>query len=290
MGRRHHPCLSGLRVLGTRELRLVQSPPKKNAAHPKFALKAIGVVFASKGAYKALIEMVGTMSNFFKTTVLGLAGLSVFASEASAQFYAPDLTPQANNYQHIGGGLDLGLRNNGFNPHLGLGAGQVGAGLGAGLGASGIGQRARVGLGPLGAAVNSGVSRNGLGVAASSGIGNTGAALSGGLTGGGLGAGANARVLGFGPGASVGIGRNGPGLGASVAFGPIGTLLIGSHRNSYPGAQQTAAHIYPNQSASYYAPQSYGNPTNYSPAPTRQVQHRAYSQSRFSRCQGPWTC
>lgn len=216
------------------------------------------------------------MSYIWKSSLIVVASIALFASEASAQYYNP-VPAQSYGHQPGGLGLDLGLRNGGFNPNLGFGVGQVGAGVGSGFGRNGIGQGLNFGVGPLGVSADSGLGRNGLGVRASSGIGNTGASLEGGLSQGGLGLGASSKLFGFGPGASIGIGERGPSLGASVAFGPIGTLLIGSHRNSYPGAQQTAAYMYPNQNASYYTAQNYGNSPYYRTAP---VQYPAYAQAR----------
>ena len=132
------------------------------------------------------------------------------------------------------------------------------------------------GIGPLGASTDVGIGRRGLGVRATGGVSNTGAALEGGWSDGGLGFGGSAKVLGFGAGASAGYGDRGPGLGASLAFGTLGTLLIGSHRNTYPGAEQTASHMYPNNNANYYAAQNYGNPTYYRTPPTQRAN---YSQS-----------
>ena len=241
--------------------------------------------------------MVLNMFSFFKSSLLAAASLTLLATEASAQYYNPAPAQQLNGHQPGGLGLDLGLRNNAFNPNVGLGIGQVGAGVGTGVGLNGIGTGANVGVGPLGASVDGGLGRNGLGVRASSGIGNTGAAFNGGVSKGGLGVGANARVLGFGPGASLGVGKNGPGLGASLAFGSLGTLLIGSHRNTYPGAEQTAAHMYPDQKANYYAPQSYGNMSYYKSAPMQQPQYQQHQQRPVNyrhyvtpSCQTEWTC
>lgn len=233
------------------------------------------------------------MLHLLKSSLFAAAGLTLLASEASAQYYTPASAQGFHGHQPVGLGLDLGLRNNGFNPNVGFGIGQVGAGLGTGIGRNGIGTGANVGVGPLGASVDGGLGPNGLGLRSSAGIGNTGAAFNGGVSGGGLGVGANARVLGFGPGASLGVGKNGPGLGASLAFGSLGTLLIGSHRNTYPGAQQTAAHIYPDQNTSYYAPQSYGNPSYYKAAPAQHLQYRharPHRQHVTSECQSGWTC
>ena len=237
-------------------------------------------------------------------------------STASAQFYTP---PAPYHYAHAPGGvgLDLGLRRGGFNPAIGAGIGPVGAGVGTGFGTHGIGAGANAGVGPLGATLDGGLGRNGVGLRSSAGIGNTGAAVEGGISEGGIGLGGNARILGFGGGASLGFGDRGPGLGASLAFGPLGTLQIGSHRNSYPGAQQTAAHVTPGQGNHYYTQQNFGNqpyyqqqPSHYRAAPVRyrdvRVQPRyitpAYPQRTnqqvilynqpyaASGCQGRWTC
>lgn len=238
--------------------------------------------------------MVLNMLNLLKSSLLAAASVALFVGEASAQYYNPGPTSQSFGHQPGGIGADFGLNQNGFNPNVGFGVGPVGAGVGTGFGRQGIGTGANVGVGPLGASVDGGLGRNGLGLRGSSGIGNTGAAFNGGVSNGGLGVGANARVLGFGPGASLGVGRNGPGLGASLAFGPLGTLLIGSHRNSYPGAQQTAAHVYPGQNASYYTPQSYGNAAYYRNAPVQVPQYRQpIPTQRFKspKCyQSQWTC
>ena len=171
-------------------------------------------------------------------------------SVACAQFYTPPPVQQSQGHFPGGAGLDLGLRNGGFNPAVGAGLGPIGAGVGTGFGTQGIGAGANAGVGPLGASLDGGLGRNGVGVRSSAGIGNTGAAVEGGLSGDGIGVGGNARLFGFGGGASLGVGDRGPGLGASLAFGPLGTLEIGSHRNSYPGAQQTAAHVTPGQGLS----------------------------------------
>lgn len=240
-----------------------------------------------------------SMSYFLKLSLIAPLSLAVLASEASAQFYTPGPAPQSHT-QHPGGlGLDLGLRNGGFNPNAGVGIGQLGAGVGTGFGINGIGAGANAGVGPIGASVDAGLGRNGIGARAGAGIANTGAAFEAGLSGGGVGVGANAKVLGFGAGASLGVGKRGPGLGTSIAFGPLGTLLIGSHRNSYPGARQTAAFTRPNQNASYYTPQNYGNPSYYRSAPTQRPvytqptyvpHHGHYPQQRRSSCQAGWTC
>ena len=234
------------------------------------------------------------MKFFLKPSLLAIAAAALLASEASAQYYNPNPNIQNSGYQPSAG-LSLGARNGGLNPNAGFGYGPVGAGVGVGLGRNGIGAGANTGIGPLGIAADGGLGRNGLGLRGTTGIGNTGAAFDGGISNGGVGVGANARIFGFGPGASIGVGERGPGLGASFAFGPLGTLLIGSHKNSYPGAAQTAAHVYPDQNASYYVPQTYGQKPYYQPAP---VQRPNYNQSNYvppaqyslSRCPQNWTC
>ena len=242
-------------------------------------------------------------------------------SHASAQFYTPPPVQQYQGHFPGGVGLDLGLRDGGFNPAVGAGLGPVGAGVRTGFGTHGLGAGANAGVGPIGASIDGGLGRNGVGLRSSAGVGNTGAAVEGGLSNGGIGLGGNARILGFGGGASLGVGDRGPGLGASLAFGPLGTLQIGSHRNSYPGARQTAAHVTPGQGNRYYAQQNFGNQPYYQ---TQQpqfrvapVQHRnvrvqprfitpiqSYSQysapqpvyyqpqprPTYLTCQAPWTC
>ena len=244
------------------------------------------------------------MSHFVQSSIIAIASVVFCTSDAAAQYYNPNPTPQPYAYQPVGAGLDLGLRNGGFNPSLGFGAGQVGAVAATGFGPNGLGQGLNAGVGPLGVSADVGLGRNGLGVRASSGISNTGASLEGGISGGGVGLGATTKLFGFGGGASIGVGDRGPGLGASVAFGPIGTLLIGSHRNSYPGAEQTAAHMYPGQNAAYYTPQRYSGSPSYQTAP---VQHLSYGRplnvqqsqyapqaprSQYARptCPARWTC
>ena len=238
------------------------------------------------------------MSYSLKSLLIAISSLAVFAGEASAQYYNPAPAPQSFAHQPGGLGLDLGLRNGGFNPNIGAGIGQVGAGVGTGIGRNGLGLGANTGVGPIGASVDGGLGRNGLGVRAASGIGNTGASFDGGVSGDGVGLGGSAKLFGFGAGVSTGIGKRGPGFGTSLAFGPLGTLLIGSHRYSYPGAQQTAAYTYPDQNAAYYTPQSYGNSSYYRtvPAyhPTTRVQRPVYSQPaqghQYRQCPSNWTC
>ena len=223
-----------------------------------------------------VMEMI--MSRLVKTTLIAFSTLVLLTSEASAQYYNPAVT-QGHGHQPGGAGLDIGFNRNGFTPNVGLGIGQVGAGVGAGADVNGIGTGFNTGIGPLGASADTGIGRNGIGVRASSGISTTGASLEGGWSDGGLGLGASTKLLGFGGGASLGVGDNGPGLGMSLAFGPLGTLLIGSHQNTYPGAQQTAAHIYPNNNAPYYASQEYGNPTYYNTAPTQYANYPQPTQA-----------
>ena len=241
------------------------------------------------------------MPYFLKSSLIAVTSLAVLAGEASAQYYNPAPAPQSYAHQPGGLGLDLGLRNGGFNPNVGAGIGQVGAGVGAGIGRNGLGLGANTGIGPIGASVDSGLSGNGLGLRAASGIGNTGAAFDGGVSGGGVGLGGSAKLFGFGAGVSAGVGQRSPGFGTSLAFGPLGTLLIGSHRNSYPGAQQTAAYTYPNQNAAYYTPQSYGNSSYYRTAPVvhpvyhaAPVERRVYAQPvqarQSTQCPTNWTC
>jgi len=250
------------------------------------------------------------------TMILGLASVP---TAASAQFYAPPAAQPYQSHSPGGVGFDFGLRQGGFNPALGAGLGPVGAGVQTGFGTHGIGAGANAGIGPIGASLDGGLGRNGVGISSSAGVGNTGAAVEGGLSKDGIGLGGNARILGFGGGASLGVGDRGPGLGASLAFGPLGTLQIGSHRNSYPGARQTAAHVTPGQGNRYYAQQNFGNqpyyqtqPAQYRAAPVQYrdirvqprfitaVQPYSAQQSPQShppilrqpalRCQAPWTC
>lgn len=235
------------------------------------------------------------MSRFYMTLIAPVIALAFTPSTASAQYYAPIPAQTFSQHQPGGLGVDLGLRNFGFNPSVGVGVGQLGAGVGAGLGPRSIGAGVNTGVGPIGVSTDAGLSRHGLGARGSAGIANTGAAFEGGLSRGGVGVGASAKVLGLGGGASVGIGNRGPGLGASLAFGSIGTLLIGSHRNSYPGAAQTSAFTHPSQKASYYAPQNYGNSPYYQSAPLQYAKPATRRKERpvspaFSVCQAPWTC
>ena len=243
------------------------------------------------------------MYKILKPSLVALAAIAFLTSEASAQYYNPGTVVQNNAFQP-GLGLSLDAQNGGLNPNAGFGFGPVGAGAGLGLGRNGIGAGANTGVGPLGITADGGLGRNGLGLRGSGGIGNTGAAFDGGISDGGVGVGANARLFGFGPGASLGIGNRGPGLGASFAFGPLGSIRLGSHRNSYPGAQQTAAHINANQGASYYAPQNFGRTPYYrpvpvqrplyQPAPVQRQIYRPYVQPQYqysaSRCPQNWVC
>jgi len=98
-------------------------------------------------------------------------------SVASAQFYTPPPVQQSQGHFPGGAGLDLGLRNGGFNPAVGAGLGPIGAGVGTGFGTQGIGAGANAGVGPLGASLDGGLGRNGVGVRSSAGIGNTATGL-----------------------------------------------------------------------------------------------------------------
>ena len=229
------------------------------------------------------------LAKALRTTLISASGITILASEASAQYYSP-ISPQSYLHAPAGLGLDLGLQNGSFTPNVGFGLGQIGAGVGAGIDRNGIGQGVNAGFGPLGVTANSGLGRNGLGLSTSAGIGNTGAALQGGISGGGLGLGASTRAFGFGPGASLGLGNRGPGLGASMAFGPLGTLLIGSHRNSYPGAQQTAAHVNPSQNANYYAARSYAGSPYYNASPAQYPQYAPHRPYGVRNCPSHWSC
>jgi len=198
------------------------------------------------------------MRRYVSMTSAALGLMAVSTLPAYAQFYTPP-TEYAHQAHHPGGaGIDLGLTRQGFYPAIRAGIGPIGVGIGAGLGHHGLGTGANLGVGPLGATVNSGLGHQGLGM------------------------GASASVLGFGPGVSASIGHKGPGLGASVGFGPLGTLQIGSHANTYPSAQQTGDHFAPNNSASYYLPAQYGNAPYYA-----QPQKISYAQSA---CGPVWTC
>ena len=232
------------------------------------------------------------MSYFVKASFIAVSALALLATEAHAQYYTP-VAPQSYGQQPVGLGLDFGVKNGGFNPNVGFGVGPVGAGVGAGLDRNGFGQGFSAGVGPLGFSADGGLSRNGLGLGTSAGIGNTGASFEGGLSDGGVGLGASTRLLGFGPGVSLGFGDRGPGLGASMAFGPLGTLLIGSHRNSYPGAKRTESHTYPGQNTSYYTAQNFGKSPYYRAAPRsyRQAQYPQYRpQYSSQQCPVNWTC
>lgn len=235
------------------------------------------------------------MSRLLTISLATFGIVALMPVTASAQYYNPVPAPHSHVHQPGGVGLDLGLRNGGFNPNVGFGVGPFGAGVGSGIGRHGLGSGLNVGVGPLGVSADSGFGRNGLGARASSGVGNTGASLEGGFSNGGIGLGASSKLLGFGTGASIGIGKRGPGLGASVAFGPIGTLLIGSHRNSYPGAQQTMSHMYPSQQAPYYTAQGYGNSPYYAVPQAQYLrQQPTYVQPVYvqvaPRCPAQWTC
>ena len=258
------------------------------------------------------------MSRFTITILTPILAAAFVPSQASAQFYTPPPVQQQQSHFPGGVGLDLGLRNGGFNPAVGAGLGPVGAGVRTGFGTHGLGAGANAGVGPIGASLDGGLGSNGLGVRSSAGVGNTGAAVEGGISDGGIGFGGNARVFGFGGGASLGVGDRGPGLGASLAFGPLGTLQIGSHRNSYPGARQTAAHVTPGQGNRYYNQQNFGKQayfqTQDSSVVSAPVQYRdlrmqpprfvtsvpQYQQPVYQQpvrhsysasfCQAPWTC
>ena len=211
------------------------------------------------------------MSKSLSIAILTVGAAALIPATASAQYYAPKPAPVSNSHHPGGAGIDLGFRDKGIHPNAGVGISRIGVGAGAGVGLRHVGAGANAGIGPLGASTDAGLGRNGLGARASAGIGQTGAAAEAGWSKGGLGLGASAKVLGFGAGASAGFGDRGPGVGASLAFGDIGTLVIGSHRNSYPGAQQTMSHMYPNQRAKYYRSQTYGNAPYYK-APSPQYQ------------------
>ena len=186
-----------------------------------------------------------------------LAGLAFVPTSAAAQYYNP---PQPHIHTEGGGviAIDPGFRE-GVYPQVGLGIGDVGAGVGAGFGARGVGAGATAGVGPLGATTDLGFSKNGLGGRASAGVGSgTGANAELGFGGGGVGAGASAKILGFGGGASLGIGNGGPGIGASVALGPLGSIRLGSHQGTYPGAEQTYNAMNENIRQTYYQPRPYG--------------------------------
>ena len=239
------------------------------------------------------------MSRIVTTTIATLSFVALGTINAAAQYYTPGVAPTPYA-QPVGLGFEHGIRNAGINPNVGFGLGPIGAGVGSGFGLNGAGAGANVGLGPLGVSTNGGISRHGIGGRGSAGFGNTGAAFEGGISNGGLGVGANVRAFGIGPGASIGFGDRGPSLGASVAFGRLGTLLIGSHRNSFPGAQQTLAHSEPSRDASYYSTQNYGNapfytsPRQISRTPqltrTQREQLRARSTRAYSQCGSPWVC
>lgn len=248
------------------------------------------------------------MSRLCLTAFAPIIGFILTPTHASAQYYAPQPAPYSAAHQPGGVGVDLGLRHSGFNPSVGAGLGPIGTGVGAGFGGNGIGSGVNVGVGPIGVSTDAGLGRNGLGGRGSAGFGNTGAAFESGLSSGGLGVGANARVFGIGGGTSVGIGNRGPSLGASLAFGQIGTLVIGSHRNSYPGARQTAYYTTPAHSAPYYRQQNYGNSAYYQIQPAysqsapiryqaaQPVYHHPQGQTpvqvqyRASPCPERWTC
>ena len=218
------------------------------------------------------------------------------APNAAAQYYRPNAPLYTSFIQPAGIGVDPGLSHTGFNPNVGIGLGPVGTGLGAGIGLNGVGGGLNAGAGPFGVSTNSGLSRKGIGTRSTVGIGNTGGAFEGGFSRGGLGFGTNARVLGVGGGVSAGVGKRGPSAGASLAFGNVGTLLLGSHRNSFPGARQTAFHTIKAPNAPYYVQQNYGKTpfyTDVSKRHKRKDNRRQKEQpvsSPTSLCAAPWTC
>ena len=192
-----------------------------------------------------------------RAAALILAGTAFIPTSAAAQYYNP---PQPHIHTQGGGviAVDPGFRE-GLYPQVGVGISDVGAGISAGLGARGVGAGATAGVGPLGATTDLGFSKNGVGGRASVGIGSgTGANAELGFGGGGVGAGASAKLLGFGGGASLGIGNGGPGIGASVALGPLGSIKLGSHQGTYPGAQSTYNAMNENIRQTYYQPRPYG--------------------------------
>ena len=192
-----------------------------------------------------------------RAAALSIVGLAILPTTAAAQYYNP---PQPHIHTQGGGviAVDPGFVE-GVYPQVGLGISDVGAGVGAGFGARGVGAGATAGIGPVGATTDLGVSRNGLGGRASAGIGaGTGANAELGFGGGGVGAGASAKILGFGGGASLGLGNGGPGIGASVALGPLGSIKLGSHQGSYPGAQSTYNAMNEDIRQTYYQPRPYG--------------------------------
>ena len=237
------------------------------------------------------------MSRLCLTLIIPVLGLAL-APQAAAQYYTPKAVPASNNLIPGGVGFDHGLRHSGFNPSVGAGLGPIGAGVGTGFGRRGIGAGVNAGVGPIGATTNAGLSRKGIGARGSAGVGNTGAAFEGGLSRGGVGVGANARVLGVGGGVSAGLGKRGPGLGASLAFGNVGTLLIGSHKNSYPGARQTSFHTRRAPNAAYYAQQNYGTAPYYVAPVQRYKKAKAVKPAPIAKplsqstsvCGATWTC
>ena len=214
----------------------------------------------------------------FVTFALALSVPALACSSASAQYYSPGSAIQSFPNQPIGLGINPGIGTRGINPNVGFGLGPIGTGVGAGFGTNGIGTGANIGVGPIGVSTDGGLNRNGLGTRVSAGVGNTGAGFEGGFSRGGLGVGTGAQLFGFGPSASVGIGNRGPGLGASLAFGPLGTLLIGSHRNSYPGAKLTSAYANPNRTSTFYQTQNYGANPYYRAVPSQAPHYRRVEQ------------
>ena len=235
------------------------------------------------------------MSRLCLTLAISIATL-VIAPHAAAQYYRPNAPLYTSPVQPAGLGLDPGLRLTGINPNIGIGLGPVGTGIGGGFGLNGAGGGINTGVGPIGLSTNAGLGRKGIGTRSTVGIGNTGAAFETGLSRGGLGFGTNARVFGIGGGVSAGVGKRGPSAGASLAFGQAGTLLIGSHRNSFPGARQTAFHTIKAPNAPYYAQQNYGKTPFYTDVSKRNKRKgnknkkEQITSSPTSLCAGPWIC
>lgn len=238
-----------------------------------------------------LVERI--MSYHLKLSVLALSIMALGSAAASAQYYVPQPAVQNHSHFPVGIGINPGFQPHGLYPNVGFGVGPVGTGASVGIGRHGAGAGANVGFGPIGVSTDAGIGRNGFGTRGNLGIGNTGAGIEGGVSNSGLGVGAGAQIFGFGPSASAGVGNKGLGLGASVAFGPIGTLQIGSHRNSYPGARLASIYANPAQTSSFYQQQNYGANPYYRPAPIQRVQHKSTTRPVsyiISRCQGPWIC
>ena len=110
------------------------------------------------------------MSRFTITILTPILAAAFVPSQASAQFYTPPPVQQQQSHFPGGVGLDLGLRNGGFNPAVGAGLGPVGAGVRTGFGTHGLGAGANAGVGPIGASLDGGLGRNGLGVRSSAGL------------------------------------------------------------------------------------------------------------------------